>query len=1124
MSLRPRLPLFAATLTLLTLVLALVFLSGQSVPAAQAQTTPTTPTTTTTVDYDSNDDRLIEISNLAQLNAIRWDLNGDGAVAAGDQTNYTAAFPNAATGMGCPDGSDADANPDPCLGYELKADLTFDTNGDGSVTAADSAGLYWNSGAGWTPIGDARRYTYTGQFHGRGKTISHLFINNSSALYVGLFGAVGRGGRITGVGLTEVSLSSSRPAVAGSLVGSNAGTVTASYATGTVSVNVGGVTNANSIAGGLTGHNTSTGAAQASFANVTVSARHSSASAIIGGLTGQNDGNLRASYATGAVSVTGSTRFTKAGGLAGNNGGTITASYARGRVTAAGSGAAAGGLVGGNLRNGRVVASYWDTTASGQTGSAGGTGQSSSALQTTSGYNYSGIYAGWNLNLDGVAGGDSPWYFGGSNQYPILAYGEMRDFPLWDYDADNDQLIEVNNLAQLNALRWDLNTDGVVAAADQANYTAAFPGAVAGMGCALGTTAAACAGYELMSDLDFDTDGDGDVDAADSGGLYWNNGWGWRPIGFATNGLYIGNLTGTFQGNGKTISNLYINQPPSAEIIDDYGLFGWVGTTGVIDSVKLRDVNIRIQLGGQVGTLTGSNSGTIRGSSATGRINSDGPFGESVGGLVGQNFGSIASSYARTEITGNVLVVGGLAGRNDKDPYAETYGSIVASYSGGADITIYNSTSYGNNASVGGLVGINSGLITAAYSSSPVKATGNGASVGGLVGNNVRSRDSTSNTTYPGAITASYALGPVVATGANASVGGLVGINSGLITAAYSRSPVKATGNNATVGGLVSWNGQWTWANTTHQGTITASYAIGPVVTTGTNPSVGGLVGRNGRVDSNGKEVANTLGTAVDSYWDIGVSGQSSSALGTGMRGTGPSSYTGIYANWNLNLDGVAGKDDPWHFASRQYPILKYGGHSVVDQVRLYVWDAPVVGRTAKTSWHIGDWLTRAGGGYAWERSDDGVTGWQFVYSRPLGIGQVRGGGYTFLIEPYEANKRFRVSKNSAERGWIGGYITPPATPWGGPTATLTFASGHTTPRVGQAIAISGSNNVKWIRCDDTADNGCEVIVQSATSYTPVAADQGKYLYAYRYYDNSSGVKTMGKTAYIGPVAAASSS
>ena len=1086
MSLLPRLPLFAATLALLSLALALVFLSGQPVPAAQAQTT--TPTTTTTVDYDSNDDRLIEISNLAQLNAVRWDLNGDGAVAAADQTNYTAAFPNAAAGMGCPDGSDADTNPDPCLGYELKADLTFDTNGDGSITVADSAGLYWNNGAGWTPIGDARRYTYTGQFQGRGKTISHLFINNSAALYVGLFGAVGNGGRITGVGLTEVSLSSSRPAVAGSLVGSNAGTVTASYAAGTVNINVGGVTNANSIAGGLTGHNTSTGAAQASFANVAVSARHSSASAIIGGLSGQNDGNIRAGYATGAVSVTGSTRFTKAGGLAGNNGGTITASYARGRVSATGSGAAGGGLVGGNLRNGRVVASYWDTATSGQTGSAGGTGQTTRALQGPKGY--TGIYAYWNLNLDGAAGGDSPWHFGGAYQYPLLEYGDLKvSTQQLDYDTDNDQLIEVNNLTQLNAIRWDLNTDGVVTAADQDKYDAAFSGSVAGMGCALGSTAAACAGYELMSDLDFDTDGDGSADADDE---FWNNGRGWNPIG--------GSLTGTLQGNGKTIANLYINYTHSGAVDRRARLGLFDGVAGIIDGVNLRKVNIRTQSHAAMGALAATNGGTIQGSSTIGILNSNVANDSSrvqidstttlvvetsAGGLVGYNFGSIASSHAKVGIVGNARLVGSLAAENGCLGFADgtvKCGSIATSYSSSWAV----STTFSNpsrRAHVGGLVGENNGTITASYSySSTVNATGNRAYVGGLAGS-----------------------------------------NSGTITASYSRSPVKATGNNAVVGGLVGYNQRW---RESFPGAITASYAIGPVVATGTNPSVGGLVGRNGWLEWNGQVRADTLGTAVDSYWDIGVSGQSSSALGTGMRGTGPTAYTGIYANWNLNLDGVAGNDDPWHFAPRQYPILKYGGHQVRDQVQFYIWPAtPVVGERTRTDWRdVTPWLTRVRGGYVWERSDDGVTGWTVIRSgRQAAIGSNRydTGSAALFIEPYEANKRFRAWRLSNERGQVYSYITPPATPWRGPTATLTFANGHTSPRVGQTIAISGSDNVRWIRCDDTADNGCDVIVRSATGYTPVAADQGKYLYAYRYYDNAQSVKTMGKTAYIGPVAAA---
>ena len=47
------------------------------------------------------------------------------------------------------------------------------------------------------------------------------------------------------------------------------------------------------------------------------------------------------------------------------------------------------------------------------------------------------------------------------------------------------------------------------------------------------------------------------------------------------------------------------------------------------------------------------------------------------------------------------------------------------------------------------------------------------------------------------------------------------------------------------------------------------------------------------------------------------------------------------------------------------------------------------------------------------------------------------------------------------------------------------------------------------------------MVAKAATGYTPVAADQGKYRYAYHYYDNAQSVKTRGKTAAIGPIAAA---
>ena len=84
--------------------------------------------TLTPNDYDRDDDSLIDVSDLTQLNAIRWDLNGDGTPdAAAHATDYVMAFPNAITGMGCPGSS--------CTGYELAANLDFDTDNSGTVDA-----------------------------------------------------------------------------------------------------------------------------------------------------------------------------------------------------------------------------------------------------------------------------------------------------------------------------------------------------------------------------------------------------------------------------------------------------------------------------------------------------------------------------------------------------------------------------------------------------------------------------------------------------------------------------------------------------------------------------------------------------------------------------------------------------------------------------------------------------------------------------------------------------------------------------------------------------------------------------------------------------------------------------
>ena len=331
------------------------------------------------VDYDADADGLIEVANLAQLHAMRWDLEGDGT---STEVGYARAFPDAATGMGCPATG--------CDGYELTADLDFDTDGSGAVDAADA---YWNGGAGWAPIGSSTPH-FTATFEGNGHVITNLFIDRGSAEYVGLFGSTGSSSAVRHVGVTGIDITGDSSV--GGLVGWSEGDISASYASGSVTGSGNGV-------GGLAGWNF--GDVLASYANVDVEGDY-----YVGGLVGVNASVITASYADGSVSATGNGEV---GGLVGWNLSTISASYARGAVTG---GSNSGGLVGSNV--GTVTASYWDTTTSGQSTSAGGTGKTTSELQMPAGY--SGIYADWNVDVDGQSGNDDPWDFGTASQYPVL--------------------------------------------------------------------------------------------------------------------------------------------------------------------------------------------------------------------------------------------------------------------------------------------------------------------------------------------------------------------------------------------------------------------------------------------------------------------------------------------------------------------------------------------------------------------------------------------------------------------------------------------------------------------------------------------------------------------------------
>ena len=356
--------------------------------------------------YDTDADGLIEITTLAQLDAIRHDPGGDGIPVDTGAIAYATAFPDV-TRVVC------DTSSGVCEGYELMADLDFfdtnedglvdtndDTNGDGQVDAEDTA--YWDNGAGWQPIGSSRTSVFQARFEGNGHTIRHLFIDRDTDV-VGLFGWVGLFCVIRHVGLIDGQVTGNNDV--GGLVGSHGGEIHTSYATGRVA----GRERVGGLVGGNDGGDSRPATPRGGW----------SGQEWVGGLVGSNDDTITASYATGRVSGR-----ERVGGLVGSNGGAIHTSYATGRVAGRDD---VGGLVGIVSPDSPIAASYWDTATSGQTSRSHGTGQTTTQLQTPTGY--SGIYADWNVDLDGDGTTDDPWDFGTSSQYPALAV---------DFDGNGD--------------------------------------------------------------------------------------------------------------------------------------------------------------------------------------------------------------------------------------------------------------------------------------------------------------------------------------------------------------------------------------------------------------------------------------------------------------------------------------------------------------------------------------------------------------------------------------------------------------------------------------------------------------------------------------------------------------
>ena len=455
-------------------------------------------------DYDADNDGLIEITTLDQLDVIRYDTDGNGDVADQRYVMYTQAFVDAVYDMGC--------GPGGCVGYELTADLDFDTNRNGIADAGDT---YWNGGKGWEPIGrpdnTGAEFRFATALYGNGHTVAHLYINRPEEDYVGLFdrtvgdtviydltladvnvtgrGSVGSlagrndGGEIYGITVSGTVSGSGNNI--GGLLGSNrvGGLVADSYSTASVSGDRG--------AGGLVGHNRGASISN-SAANGTVAATDEYAGGLvgahaeggvivdsrsaasvsggrrIGGLVGQvfRASNIVRSHASGTVTAS----EDDAGGLAGRlSTSTVIAGYATGDVT--GTGSNVGGLVG-EIHASVVYGSF-------ATGDVAGRGSGEDTIGGLAGHNRGRIYRSYATGE--VSGGDGDHIGGlvGSNDdeaYIYLSYARGRVSKATGTASANLGGLVGSNAAEvghISASYWDTETSGQLVSAGGESKTTA---------------------------------------------------------------------------------------------------------------------------------------------------------------------------------------------------------------------------------------------------------------------------------------------------------------------------------------------------------------------------------------------------------------------------------------------------------------------------------------------------------------------------------------------------------------------------------------------------------------------------------------------------------------------------
>lgn len=613
------------------------------------------------------------------------------------------------------------------------------------------------TGTSFNIIGNVNDGPFTGWFDGNGHTISNFTYSSTATDRIGLFGDIdGMLTYIENLTLIDPNVNAGTGERVGALVGrlDNSSKIVSCHVIG------GSVSGALGV-GGLAGSQRESGIEHCSSSSSVsgdwdigglvgmvwrASISHSYSTGLVqgtnwymGGLVGSvSEGGIYDCYATGSVSG-----GDNVGGLVGelyaySQPALIRNCYAAGLVSSSGY---TGGLIAFNYVDaGTVLDSFWDVNSSGQTTSGGGTGKTTTEMQTQSTF----TDAGWDFTIPF-------WKMCECGGYPRLAW-EVIKYGGGGGTAESPYLLctaEQMNEIGVDSNDWDKHFK-LMADIDLSGYT--------------GTQFNIIGNYSNPFTGVFDGNG------------HTISNFTYR----ATNESYIG-LFGYIDSHSAEIKNLGLIDP---NIVGETFLANQrVGSLaarinqGIIANCYVENCyvsNLYQVAGGLVGSLIDGEitnchtNGSVYGESDTGGLvghcssggtitdcysNADTTGEDEIGGLVGINLGTISRCSSGSTVSGSENI-GGLVGKNLE-------GIILQSYS---------TASVSGDIYIGGLVGLNNTYVGRTAHISNCYSTGSVVGynyAAGLVGNNLCS-----------AISYCYSNGYVEAT---VVAGGLVASNGGCL-------------------------------------------------------------------------------------------------------------------------------------------------------------------------------------------------------------------------------------------------------------------------------------------------------------------------------------------------------